>query len=244
MELHISKNNEALSTEVAKWLVDYIAATLEKQDRFTLVLSGGSTPHKLNTLLAASPYKEKVDWSKLHIFWGDERFVPFNDDRNNAKMAFDTLLNLVPVPASQVHRMKTENIIPEVAAGEYEKILRTYFPPTVPASNSFDLVLLGMGDDGHTLSLFPGTHVMHEEEKWATSLFLKQQDMFRITLTAPVVNRAACVAFLVSGAGKAIALQQVIEGDYKPDLYPSQVIKPANGELHWFLDEAAAANLE
>src|SRR5450432_1963828 len=119
MEMHIYKDGDELSVEVAKWLVDYIAATLKKQDRFTLVLSGGSTPHKLNTLLAGSPYKEKIDWSKLHIFCGDERFVPFEDDRNNAKMAFDTLLNHVPVPASQIHVMRTENIIPEVAAGEY-----------------------------------------------------------------------------------------------------------------------------
>jgi 6-phosphogluconolactonase len=244
MELHIYRDNDELSVEVAKWLVDYIAAMLKKQDRFTLVLSGGSTPHKLNTLLAASPYKEKIDWTKLHIFWGDERFVPFQDDRNNAKMAFDTLLNHVPVPASQIHVMRTENIIPEVAAGEYEKILREYFPVTVPPATTFDLILLGMGDDGHTLSLFPGMHIMHEENKWATSLFLKQQDMFRITLTPPVVNRSACIAFLVSGKSKAIALQQVVEGDFKPDRYPSQMIKPLNGELHWFADKEAAANLE
>jgi len=159
-------------------------------------------------------------------------------------MAFDTLLNHVPVPASQIHVMRTKDIIPEVAASEYEKILHQYFPETVPASSTFDLILLGMGDDGHTLSLFPGMHTMHEENKWATSLFLKQQDMFRITLTTPVVNRSARIAFLVSGAGKAAALQQVIDGDFKPDSYPSQMIKPVNGELHWFVDKAAAANLE
>ncbi|HMC84849.1 MAG TPA: 6-phosphogluconolactonase [Chitinophagaceae bacterium] len=244
MEMHIYKDGDELSIEVAKWLVDYIAATLKKQDRFTLVLSGGSTPHKLNTLLAGSPYKEKIDWSKLHIFWGDERFVPFEDDRNNAKMAFDTLLNHVPVPASQIHVMRTKDIIPEVAAGEYEKILRKYFPATVPASTTFDLIFLGMGDDGHTLSLFPGMHIMHEENKWVTSLFLKEQDMFRITLTPVLVNRSACIAFLAAGAGKAIALQHVIEGDYQPDVYPSQIIKPLNGEVHWFVDEAATANLE
>jgi len=243
MELQIYKNNDELSVEVAKWMVDYIIATLKKQDRFTLVLSGGGTPQKLNGLLAAAPYKEKVDWSKLHIFWGDERFVPYSDERNNAKMAFDTLLDLVPVPAGQIHRMKTENIIPEVAAGEYEIILHQYFPPAVPAGHTFDLVLLGMGDDGHTLSLFPGTHIMHEEEKWATSLFLKQQDMFRVTLTAPVVNRARRIAFLVTGAGKAEALKEVIEGDYNPDKYPSQVIKPTDGELYWFVDKAAASTL-
>jgi 6-phosphogluconolactonase len=243
MELHIYKNNDALSVDVAEWMTAYISETLKKQDRFTLVLSGGGTPQKLNTLLAAAPYKEKIDWSKLHIFWGDERFVPFTDERNNAKMAFDTLLDHVPVPREQIHRIRTD-ITPEESAIEYEKIVNTYFPVTIPASTSFDLVILGMGDDGHTLSLFPGTHVMHIEDRLTTSLFLKQQDMYRVTLTAPIVNKAACVAFLVTGASKAFALQQVIEGDYKPDLYPSQVIKPTNGELHWFLDEAAAANLE
>lgn len=244
MELQIFKNNEELSVEVAKWMADYISETLKKQDRFTLVLSGGGTPQKLNGLLAASPYKEKIDWSRLHIFWGDERFVPYADERNNAKMAFDTLLDHVPVPASQIHRFKTENIIPEVSAGEYELILQQYFPPSVPPAPTFDLVLLGMGDDGHTLSLFPGTHVMHEENKWATSLFLKQQDMFRVTLTTPVVNRAKRIAFLVTGPSKAEALKEVIEGDYQPDTYPSQVIKPLNGEVYWFVDKAAASNLE
>ncbi|MEP7277950.1 MAG: 6-phosphogluconolactonase [Bacteroidota bacterium] len=243
MELHIYKDNDELSVEVAKWLVDYISATLKEQDKFTLVLSGGGTPHKLNTLLAASPYKEKIDWHKLHIFWGDERFVPFEDDRNNAKMAFDTLLDHVPVPTAQIHIMRTD-IQPAEAAAAYEKILISYFPATVPVTTSFDLVLLGMGDDGHTLSLFPGTHIMHLEDRLTTSLFLKQQDMYRITLTAPIINKAARVAFLVSGPSKAAALKEVIEGDYNPDLYPSQVIKPVNGELYWFVDEAAAKLLE
>ncbi len=242
MELHIYKNNDELSVAVAEWMVDYIAATLKKKNRFTLVLSGGGTPQKLNTLLATSPYKEKIDWSKLHIFWGDERFVPYTDERNNAKMAFDTLLDHVPVPATQIHRMRTD-ITPEASALEYEKILEAYFPPAVPPAPTFDLVLLGMGDDGHTLSLFPGTHAMHIEDTLTTSLFLKQQNMYRVTLTAPIVNKASCVAFLATGAGKAPALQQVIEGDYKPDVYPSQVIKPIPGELHWFVDEAAAALL-
>jgi 6-phosphogluconolactonase len=241
MELHLSKDNAALSTEVVNWMVEYIESTLQQQERFTLVLSGGSTPQKLNTLLAASPYKERINWSRLHIFWGDERFVPFEDERNNAKMAFDTLLNHVPVPAEHIHIMKTDGT-PEASAADYEKILKTYFDGD-DDSPSFDLVLLGMGDDGHTLSLFPGTHVMHVEDRWATSLFLRAQNMYRVTLTAPIVNRAACVAFLVSGAAKAPALRQVMEGDYQPDLYPSQVIQP-NGELHWFVDEAAAALLQ
>lgn len=243
MELHIFKDNDELSSEVAKWMADYIEATLKKQDRFTLVLSGGGTPQKLNKLLAASPHKEKIDWVKLHIFWGDERFVPFEDDRNNAKMAFDTLLDHVPVPKEHIHVMRTD-IQPEASAAEYEKIISRYFPAVKNGARTFDLVLLGMGDDGHTLSLFPGTHVMHIEDKLTTSLFLEKQDMYRITLTAPAVNQAACVAFLVSGAGKAAALKEVIEGDYQPDEYPSQVIKPVDGELHWFLDKAAAEHLD
>lgn len=239
MELKIYKDSNEFSNEVAKWMTDYIVATLKKQDRFVLVLSGGGTPQKLNTLLAASPYKQQIDWTKLHIFWGDERYVPYNDERNNAKMAFETLLDHVPVPANQVHRMRTD-IFPEQAALEYEDILKGYFKDT---DQTFDLVLLGMGDDGHTLSLFPGTEVVYEENKLATAYFLPPQNMYRITLTAPIVNRSACVAFLVTGANKAAALKEVIEGDYKPDSYPSQVIKPIDGELYWFTDEAAASML-
>ena len=223
MELHIFKDADKLSAQAAKWIADCISATLQKQDRFTIVLSGGSTPKKLHALLAASPYKEQIDWSRLHIFWGDERAVSFEDERNNAKMAYDTLLNHVPVPPTHIHVMRTY-MAPEDAAAEYERLLRRYFDETGP---SFDLVLLGMGDDGHTLSLFPGTPVIYEETKWVTAYFLKVQNMFRITLTAPIVNRARKIAFLATGAGKAAALKEVIEGDYHPDVYPSQVIKPA-----------------
>jgi 6-phosphogluconolactonase len=251
MQLHVFKNGEELSSAVAKWIADRIKATLIKKDRFTIALSGGSTPQRLHKILAASPYKEQVDWSKLHIFWGDERAVPFEDSRNNAKMAYDTLLDFVPVPASQVHVMRTD-ITPEQSAIEYEKILHQYFGPaagegggasTGPSAESFDLVLLGMGDDGHTLSLFPGTEVVHEEKAWVTAFFLKAQDMYRITLTKSIVNQSACVAFLTTGTGKAHALKEMLKGAYNPDLYPSQEIQPTTGELHWFVDEAAAAGL-
>jgi 6-phosphogluconolactonase len=262
MQLHVYKDGEALSIAVAKWIADRIGETLKKKDRFTIALSGGSTPQRLHKILAASPYKEQIDWSKLHIFWGDERAVPFEDSRNNAKMAYDTLLNFVPVPASQIHVMRTD-IAPEQSAVEYEKILHQYFDTPPPgggdlspsadtgagdssasgsSSESFDLVLLGMGDDGHTLSLFPGTEVVHEDKAWATAFFLKAQDMYRITLTKAIVNRSAAVAFLTTGTGKAHALKEVLKGAYNPDLYPSQEIKPT-GELHWFVDEAAAAGL-
>ncbi len=240
MELNIYKDADELSKEAAWWIADYITMVLKKQDRFTLVLSGGSTPQKLNTILAASPYKEKIEWNKIHVFWGDERYVPFEDDRNNAKMAFETLLNHVPIPANQVHIIQT-NMPAEQSAVEYEKILQEYFGKS---AKTFDLVLLGMGDDGHTLSLFPGTEKVYEEHQWVIAYFLKTQEMYRITLTASIVNRAAAIVFLVTGEGKAHALKEVIEGDYKPDLYPSQVIKPSYGEVNWFVDEAAASKLE
>ncbi|HEV2483129.1 MAG TPA: 6-phosphogluconolactonase [Puia sp.] len=238
MELHRYKDGEALSQAAAGWIAGRIGATLKTADRFTIALSGGSTPKRLHQILAASPYKEQIDWSKLHVFWGDERAVPFEDDRNNAKMAYDTLLNFVPVPAAQIHVMRTD-ITPEESASEYEKLLHRYFDKT---PFSFDLVLLGMGDDGHTLSLFPGMPIVHEEKAWAKSFWLPAQDMSRITITRTITNKSAAVAFLTAGAAKAHALKEVLEGAYDPDKYPSQEIKP-KGELHWFVDEAAAAGL-
>ncbi|MEP7317919.1 MAG: 6-phosphogluconolactonase [Panacibacter sp.] len=246
MQLHIFPNIGQLSISVADWMVEYINETLQKQDRFTLVLSGGSTPKKLNAVLASDAYKNKIDWSKVHIFFGDERFVPLSDERSNAKLAYDTLLNHVPVVAKNIHIMQTENISPEDSAKNYEAVLKQYFQhPTYNIQHTtFDLVLLGMGDDGHTLSLFPGkTAVIHETEKLCTSLWLETQDMYRITLTHPIVNNAAKIAFLVNGSGKAKVLPEVLKGNYNPDLYPSQIIKPVNGDLHWFVDEAAAAGL-
>lgn len=240
MQLHIADNIDELSTSVANWLVQYINQVLEKQDRFTIALSGGSTPKKLHELLVTDVYRDKIDWSKLHIFWGDERYVPLEDERSNAKMAYDTLLSHVPVPAAQIHIMRPD-IAPEASAEDYERILHSYFDN---AATTFDLVLLGMGDDGHTLSLFPGkTEVIHEQNKWVTSLWLESQNMYRITLTAPVVNKAACVAFLAAGSNKAVVLKEVITGAYQPDLYPSQVIKPATGQLVWFVDKAAAGGI-
>ena len=214
---------------------------MQKQDRFTIALSGGSTPKKLHELLTTPEYKNSIDWTKLHVFWGDERFVPLSDDRSNAKMAYDTLLDHVPVPAEHIHIMQTENTSPEASAAAYEEILHKYFDNT---PNSFDLVILGMGDDGHTLSLFPGLPVVHETAKWVTAFWLQAQDMYRITLTHPIVNKAACVTFLATGDKKAKVLREVLEGAKNVDLYPSQIIQPDKGQLHWFVDEAAAADLK
>ena len=165
MQLHIYKNADVLNKIFADWLVNYINTTLQVQDKFSIVLSGGNTPQKLNELLASENYKNKIDWRKLHFFWGDERFVSLNDERNNAKMAFDTLLNHIPVVKENIHIIPTENITPEASAQQYENVIQQYFQQHY---SSFDLVLLGMGNDGHTLSLFPHQPVIYENKKWVT----------------------------------------------------------------------------
>ena len=237
--LHIQKDPQAVAIALAEWITQTIEDALQKQNRFTWVLTGGNSPKALYEMLAASPYKERIAWNRLHIFWGDERAMPFSDNRNNAKMTYEHLLNKVPVIPEQVHVIRTD-IAPERSALEYEKILQGYFGAE---GAGFDLVLSGMGDDGHTLSLFPGTEVIHEKKAWVKAFYLESQQMYRITLTAPVVNRASDVAFLAFGVNKAKALYEVLEGNRNIDLYPSQVIQPAPGRLHWFVDSAAAALL-
>lgn len=262
MFINTYQNIEELSQHAAEWMVGYIHKMLQLQDRFTIALSGGNTPKKLHLMLASAAFKNKIDWQKLHVFWGDERYVPFTDDRNNAKMAFDTLLDHVAVPKSQIHIMRTD-IDPEKSANEYESILNDYFPEAASSrlqaqgnesaqnsslithnSSTFDLVLLGLGDNAHTLSLFPGEQVIHEKKVWVKAVFVKEVNMERITLTAPVVNHSKRTAFLVSGQSKADAVSHVLSNDYTPDRYPAQVIKPANGELFWFLDEAAGMRVK
>jgi 6-phosphogluconolactonase len=243
MNIEVFKDNDHLCHALAEWITSLIEETLTRKEQFSLVLSGGNTPKKLNLLLAGSPYKDRIDWKKIQIFWGDERAVPLDDERNNARMAFDTLLNKVNISKEQIHIIDT-SLSPDAAAMQYEEILNEYFGTDVLPAQTFDLVLIGMGDDGHTLSLFPGTPVIHEEKSWVVGYYLKAQDMYRITLTKNIVNRADHIVFLISGKDKAHALHQVLEGERNPDLYPSQVIIPTQGELHFFTDQAAAAELE
>lgn len=234
LNLKISAYPNQLARDVADWLVSYEQKVLQKQDRFCIALSGGSTPKALHQLLAQAPYRDQLSWEKWHVFWGDERYVPLSDERNNARMAYDTLIDHVPIPADQIHVMRTDRK-PEVSMDAYEKTLHQYFDGQ---PHTFDLVLLGMGDDGHTLSLFPDTEVVQEQTAWAKAYFLEQQDMYRLTLTAPVVNLAAAVAFMVAGEKKAAPLMEVLTGKFQPQKYPAQIIQPA-GKLLWFVDQAA-----
>lgn len=239
MQLHTFPTPTDLSRAFADWLVDYASKVVQQQGRFTIALSGGSTPQQLFELLATDEYREKMPWGQWHVFWGDERAVPFDDERNNARMAFHTLLDHVPVPPDQIHVMRTD-VSPDASMADYGQLLHRYFDGH---DTTFDLALQGMGDDGHTLSLFPGMPVIHKTDTWTTAFFLPAQDMYRLTMTAPVVNQSAVITFLVTGEKKAHALHEVLEGTYNPDVYPSQVIKPTTGALHWFVDEAAAGML-
>lgn len=239
MKLHIFDDKEIMSEQLAEWICDLISDILKRQQFFTMVLSGGGTPKILYQKLASENYKTRIDWQRIHVFWGDERVVPFSDERNNAKMAFDFLLNHVDIPASQIHIMRTD-IEPNFAVAEYRKKLHTFFDST---GHSFDLVLLGMGDDGHTLSLFPGSLLINEHSRWVNSVYNEQQQMYRITLMPLLVNKAGKVVFMVDGEKKAGVLEKVLEGEYKPAELPAQLISPENGELHWFLDKAAAKKL-
>lgn len=240
MQLIVTKDINDLSKRFADWMVQKIENVLKVKDRFAIALSGGSTPKRLYQLLASDEYRNKIDWGRLHFFLGDERYVPYTSDRNNGRMIFETLLNFVPAKKEQIHLMRTD-IEPEASVFEYENILRNYFPDD---NHTFDLVLLGLGDNAHTLSLFPGYPVVFEKTKWVQSFFLEEEKIFRITLTAPLVNAAGTISFLVSGASKNAALYNVFTKEHNPGLYPAQIIQPYNDELYWWTDEAAAADLK
>ena len=238
--IHIFNDIPALNTAVAEFFINTAIEAIEKRDRFTVALTGGSSPAGLYQLLTTSPYSEQISWEKVFVFWGDERWVPLDDGKSNAKMAFETLLNQVPIPKEQIFPMWNGQRDPAQYAEEYEQLIRQH----LGLEGSFDLILLGMGDDGHTASLFPGTEVLQETSKWVDAYYLKAQEMYRITLTAPLINQAYRIAFIAYGQNKAHALKEVLQGERNIQLYPAQLIRPTQGEANWFVDEAAAALLE
>ncbi len=207
-----------------------------------IALSGGSTPKRMGQLLAGSPYREGIAWRDIEFFWGDERFVPEESPESNSGEARRTFLSKVDVEPSRINPFPTTIADEKLAAEMYATQLKTVFNE-VDATPRFDLVFLGMGDDGHTLSLFPGTTAIRETERFAVANHVPKLDTTRLTLTAPLVNAAHLVAFLVGGAGKAETLARVLDGPIDIDLLPSQIIRPTDGQLLWLVDEAAAANL-
>ena len=235
----VFNDTAALSQAAAELFVQTAREAVDRNGRFTVALTGGSSPVGMYRLLAQAPYRDQVPWQQTYIFWGDERWVPLTDERSNAKMAQDTFLNQVPVPRDQVYPMWGAGE-PEEFDLHYEQVLQKHFHQQAPA---FDLILLGMGDDGHTASLFPGTEVLNETSRWVWAYYLAPQSMYRITLTAPLINQARKILFLTFGPNKAPALHEVREGARNPNKYPSQLIQPQSGEVLWFVDEAAASRL-
>jgi 6-phosphogluconolactonase len=209
-----------------------------------IAISGGTTPKAMFALLAdpAEPFLKQVPWDKIDLYWVDERCVPPDNIESNYRMTKEAMLSKVPLPAERIHRIEGE-LEPEVAAARYESTIRNTFRLEGAQTPTFDLVLLGMGDDGHTASLFPHTEALNEMSHIVVPNHVPQKDAWRITLTWPVINQGREVAFLIEGAGKAEVLHNVFLGPYQPEIYPSQLIRPASGQLTLLLDRAAAAKL-
>jgi 6-phosphogluconolactonase len=242
--IRIFPDVEALSEAAAHEFVRCAREATAARGRFTVALSGGSTPRRLYQFLAAEPFRGQVDWSHVEFFWGDERCVPPDDAESNYRMAREAVLARLPLPADHVHRLEAERPDKESAARDYQAVMARVFgvDPAGPPP-AFDLVLLGMGPDGHTASLFPHTRALDETGRWVVVNFVPKFSTDRLTLTRPVLNRAREVLFLVAGADKAEVLAEVLAGPDDPARLPSQSVRPADGRLVWFLDRAAAARL-
>lgn len=244
MDIHICQDSDSVSRQAAFEFVRLANQAISSSGRFTVALAGGSTPSKLYELLASDAFRTQVIWSNVELFWGDERCVPPDHPDSNYRMAHEALISKVPVPPDMVHRMPAERENPASAADEYERTIREEFELTEREFPRFDLILLGMGDDGHTASLFPGTAALHEKRRLVVAHYVEKLKTHRLTLTPPVLNRGRHIFFLVAGEGKAVTLKDVLQGEYQPDRYPSQIIRPESGRLIWLLDRPASRLLD
>ncbi|MBI5305850.1 MAG: 6-phosphogluconolactonase [Chloroflexi bacterium] len=261
-EIQIVSDRGALARNAATRFVSLARQAMDARGQFAVALSGGSTPRDLYALLATPEISAQVDWSRVHVFFGDERAVPPDHADSNFKMAHDALFARVPLPAENIHRIRAE-LAPDVAAREYENEMRAFFSPSPaererlgmevetpsPAERGrvgvgvLDLVLLGLGANGHTASLFPHARALRETERWVVAEYIAEVKMNRITLTAPVINAAATILWLVAGADKATTVREVMRGAFRPDELPAQLIRPPNASVVWLLDQAAASEL-
>ncbi len=241
--VHVFPDADALAVAAADQLRMVVEEAAQDGGSTFVALSGGTTPKRMGELLIAPPYVDQIDWARLHVFWGDERWVPLNDPESNAGEAKRGFLDRVPIPADQVHPFDTGLDDPVMAASRYETTIRS----TVPTRGSlpcFDLVFLGMGDDGHTASLFPGTLAVHETTRLVVANPVPKLHTTRLSLTPPTLNVARRVTFLVGGAGKAEMLHNVLDGPVDIDLMPSQIVRVEAGSLLWLIDRAAASQLD
>ncbi len=233
--IHIYPNKDKLVEATAERVVDSIEKAIAKNGFCNIALSGGNTPGGVYSLLATTPYKDRVDWGKLHLFWGDERMVSPEHQDSNFRMVLETLLDHVKMPDGNVHRICGE-IAPGQAAEVYSSLLNVHFKTDLPR---FDIILLGLGEDGHTASLFPETDAVEECERHAVAVFVPKLNSWRVTLTLPVLNAAREIYFLVSGRSKSDIIQRIMSIKQPSKELPATMVDPDNGELHWMLDSEA-----
>jgi 6-phosphogluconolactonase len=231
-------STQALAQAAADHILDIALEAVDDQGGFAIALSGGSTPIPTYKILASPPFSEDMPWENTHIFWGDERSVPPDDENSNYKMVHDTLLKPLTLPEDNIHRIQGE-MTPQLAAKEYEKEIRSFFAGDPP---HFDLILLGMGEDGHIASLFPDSTAFLSPEKSRLVLpnYIDALDSWRITFTPRLINAASHVTFLVTGEEKAKRVYQVLSGRYRLEALPAQIVKPVDGTVTWYLDESAS----
>jgi 6-phosphogluconolactonase len=237
--IRIFNDFESLSQAAAEYFIIQSRQSISNCGRFSVALSGGETPRRLYELLASSPNRERIHWDKVHIFWSDERCVPQDDPRSNSRLSRQTLLDQVPIPGENIHPVQND-LSPDQAAILYEEELKDFFKVQNP---NFHLVLLGLGENGHIASLFPHTAVLNEQKRWVAEVYIPELAMYRVTFTAPFINQANQVVFLVSGLDKASVLEQVLEGPYQPHELPAQLIRPNGAHPIWLVDKAASHKL-
>lgn len=243
-EIRILPDGAAIAMRAAQEFVQAAAAAVSERASFNVALAGGSTPKALYSLLAGDPVlRSQVPWDKIHLFFGDERHVGPGHPDSNFRMATEAMISKAPLRQDQVTRIKGENPDGEEAAREYEQDLRSYFKLKPGEYPRFDLLLVGMGNEGHTLSLFPGTKALHPGERLVVRNWVGKLFTDRITLTAPAACNAALILFMVTGADKALALKGVLEGPYEPEQLPAQLLQTKNGRLLWLVDAAAGGML-
>jgi 6-phosphogluconolactonase len=226
---------ESLSQAAAEFVAEQSRKAIEARGRFSLVLSGGSTPRRTYELLATERFRTSIEWDKVHIFWGDERCVPPDDSRSNECMARETFLDHVSIPQEQIHPVHCAGSLQQ-AVQDYESTLKDFFRDRDP---SFDTVLLGLGKDGHTASLFPGSPALKENKRWVMAAHSGKEGFDRVTLTPIIINRASSIVFLVAGREKAKILREVTADVAVGDLLPARLICPSGGQLVWLVDKEA-----
>ena len=239
-DLQVFPTSYELNSAAVAFIIEAANEAIGVRGHFSIALSGGHTPEQLYALLAEAPYCDQMPWEKTFVFWGDERCVPIDDKRNNAYMAKLALLDKVNIPIENIHPIPI-NLTPADAAKKYEEELNIFFKDE---PKHFDLILLGLGTNGHTASLFPGTPVVNEQTVGIREVYLPDDKMYRITMTAPLINLACNILFLVTGTEKTAILKAVLTGHYTPTLYPAQLIQPPEGILHWFADREAGGDLK